>query len=428
MKTLLPLLLAVSIVANVCLLAWPAVWSVPAPASAPAPSAAPGPGIAGAQANSPAGVPAALFAGGDPAALRDTLRAAGAEETVIRAVLEGVLRRRQREQLAALRMERARSGWWRGAAGVSDGDEARRLRQTVLEPLRALLGRDPRDLRDAENRYPFLAADKRRRLAEIDLDYLELEAAGAGSSLERLKSEREQEALLARELLRDVLAALTPEERAEYDLRFAGTAVTVSRRLATYGGSEAEYRVLKPLLDDLERATRDLPRGEAFGATYAALQQQAMDRMVAALGYERALNYIWGGPGLFPSIGRALQGMNLPVSRAAELLELAAETAERAAAIHRDPALEVARKRAELQALQESVRPQFAALVPAGLQSRLPEPAVAWFTLLGEGSYKGFHPTLLSSGLGEIAPVSVASRPPAAPAWPQPLPRRPRRG
>jgi hypothetical protein len=422
MKTLIFLLLTASLAANVWMLAVSPEWSAEKPSGA----------LASANATRPetpaANIPVEAFEAADPVRLRDQLRASGASEELVRTVLDGVLRRRYREQLSAARLESMSGAWWRNTANPSSADDPQLLRKTVTDPLRELLGRDPRDVADAENRYPFLPVEKRHRLAEIDLDYAEIEAGRtSSSSLERLKSEREQERLLAEERRKDVIAALSPQERAEYEMRFANSAWMVASRFGTSGATEAEYRAIKPLLDDFDRRSKELPKGATFVASYTELQQRTMDQLVAAIGFEPALNYIWSGPGLYPSLMRAMEKLGRPGITAAHVLQLAAQTGEHARAIHRDTTRTAEEKTAALITLQESVRPQFDALVPPALRSTLPESAVSWFTILGEGRYKGFHPSLMSSlmssGLGEIAPVAITDKhlPPATP--PLPLPR-----
>ncbi len=275
---ILTLAIAGSLAANVVLLAWSPR------ASRPLRPANESPAVPIRAAEIP-GVSADVFSGADPAALRDALRAAGAGETETLAIVEGALRSRHRAQVMEQRLQQVRSAWWRigESAGRPAPDEAALFRSLVTDPLRQLFGRDPREVADAENRYPFLPPEKRRRMAEIDLDYAEMLAQTPARSIARVKTEMDQERLLMEEQRKDVLATLSLAERAEYELRFEGAAMTVSRRLATYAGSEAEFRSIKPEMDELDRTARALPKGETFSDDYGNLQQAAMDRLVARL-------------------------------------------------------------------------------------------------------------------------------------------------
>lgn len=427
MKTLLAWLIVISLTANVWLALRFDSNGVGGKATAgnlPAGGAvAPKPADAGTAVIAVGNLSAAALEMTDLLALRDQMRAEGADDTMIRSAMEGMLRRRYREKLAARDIDRMRDAWWRSAPSTPGADDERLLNQIVRNPLRELLGSDPLELADAEKRFSFLPPEKRRLLAQIALDYAELEAGvGGASPMDRLQSDIAQRRLLAEERRKDVLAALTPEERAEYDLRFGFPAGILSGRLATMNGSEQEFRALKPLLEEFERQSTALPKGDGFSTAYSGLQQKTMDQIVAAIGFDRALDYLWSGNGVYAGLARATQEMNLPVGTAARVLQLAADTGERAAAIHRDPAIPVEQKRAALLALQEAVRPAFDELLPEGVRAKVPEPAVTWFGTLGDGRYMGYLPNFTGTGFGTIAPISVTS--PAGSGFPSiPRPR-----
>ena len=112
-----------------------------------------------------------------------------------------------------------------------------------------------------------------------------------------------------------------------------------------------------------------------------------------------------------------MQALGLPSSTASRVLQLAAETGARASELHVDTTIAAERKHAALQQLQERVRPACDALVPASLRATLPEQARAWFTMLGEGRYMGFMPSIDSTGSG----ISVTTKPPR-----RSMPRPPR--
>jgi hypothetical protein len=87
-----------------------------------------------------------------------------------------------------------------------------------------------------------------------------------------------------------------------------------------------------------------------------------------------------------------------PAGNAARLLQLAAEIGERAVAIHYDRSLTTAQKKTALLSLQDSVRPQLDALVPSSAQSKLPDPAIAWFNLMSDGRYERMIPLIFGPG------------------------------
>ena len=129
------------------------------------------------------------------------------------------------------------------------------------------------------------------------------------------------------------------------------------------------------------------------------------------------------GSGPYVPTVRLLRELQLPTSRAAQLLQLAAETGIQGAAIHHDATLTADQKRGELAALQGAVRPQLDALVPPAAQSKLPPEGIAWFTALGEGRYAPHRTTANSSGWFTATPISVTT-PPRTSLQEVPLPRR----
>jgi hypothetical protein len=348
----------------------------------------------------------------DLAKLRDELRAAGVDDSSVRGLLEGVLRARYEAQAAAGQIDAFRTGWWRRglSAPGRTGPSARSL---VDEPLQALLGRDPLDIADAEARYDFLSPEKRRLLALTDLDYTDLRRKSPQARTSAAtKTELEEQQLLARERQKDVIAALTPEERAEYDLRFGGTAARNARRFAAIQVTEEEFRAVKPILDVLDEQRR----GKSLvSAEYAGAEQTAVDGLVSAVGYARALDFIWGDDsGPYAKTTRLLREASLPPDNAVRLFQLSAETGLKAAAIHDDAALDAAQKRAALTTLQQATRPQLDALVPPALQSKLDPYAFTWFQILGDGRYQMQRPILIGGGwaIGPEIPVATAPKGP----------------
>jgi hypothetical protein len=359
----------------------------------------------------------------NPAALRDALRAAGADDATVRAILEGILRRRFADELAKLHILRMRTMWWRVGVSPIGSENPRMVNEIITTPMRALFGPDPLELAEAEGRFAFLPPEKRRLLAVIDFDYADLLGQERTAVYnDRTKAEIEAQQLLAQERRRDILAALSPTERAEYELRFSGTAAMVSQRLATFAGTEEDFRALKPALDTFDAAAKAIPRDQNFSAAYTALQQQTMDQLVGAMGRDRALEFIWSGQGAYAATVQAVQKAGLPGATAAQVYQLAAETGQKAAAIHYDTSLSTEQKRAALTALQQSTEPALNALVPGNARTALPREATVWLTGLSSGSYLRYQPTLLSSGFMTM-PATITAAPVGAAPSPIPLPR-----
>jgi hypothetical protein len=191
----------------------------------------------------------AAFQTKDLTTLRDALRAAGASPALVSAVLEGELRARYREADHAKRMGRLRQ-WWRETSPSTIGQKRPEgdgplLKEHVTDPLLSLVGTPPSDLTVAASRYDFLPVEKQRLLAQIDVDYGEVAASiQLGDKVPVLRADEDRFRLLADEKRKDVLAALTPEERSEYDLRFSPAATVLRSRLTPAAPTEDEYRIV----------------------------------------------------------------------------------------------------------------------------------------------------------------------------------------
>jgi hypothetical protein len=345
----------------------------------------------------------------DVTVLRDQLRAAGFDEATVRAAVEGGLRQHYREKLIAQRIEHLRTSWWRGNA--ARGSPTPSQRTLVQAPLRALLGIDPFDLADLESHYDFLPPEKRALLATIDLDYSELQTSRSGTNAQ-LKADVAAQEVLSREQRQDVLAALTPEERAEYDLRFSSTASQNARRFAAMDENEAEFRAIEPIIEAYSAKGKDVPQGPNSLAANSALQQDAIDQLVATVGYDRACAYLWAtDSGPYRSTLHVLQEAGLPADNAFRLLQLASDTGAQAIAIHYDPQQTPEQKIAALAELQQATRPQLDALIPPESQAKLDSAAITWFTLLGEGSYLPVKASLMGEGWNLYPATSVAAPP-----------------
>jgi hypothetical protein len=340
-------------------------------------------------------------------ALVKSLRSAGADENAVRGVVDGVTRRKYRTAVAAWRSERWRTAWWKSGANSGAGMPAQRT--LVTEPQKKLLGNDPLDLEDVAARYDFLSPEKRRLLAMIDLDYADLQKGPGGIfSRATTKAEAAEEQLLAQERRKDLLAALTPEERAEFELRFGGTATSNASRFATMNATEAEFRAVKPLLDAQHEAYRTSAQSSDRAAAVNS-EQRTVDQIVAAIGYERAVDFLWGVAGPYDQVAQMMRETGRPVGNAAQVFQLAADVGEKAVAIHYDSSLSADQKRAALAVLQQSVRPQLDRLVAPADQARLPDAAITWFRALGEGRYEQPRPALSGSGRFLASPVAVST-------------------
>ncbi len=340
------------------------------------------------------------LAGDDLAAVRDRLRAGGLTEAAVRSTLEALLRRRYRDKLSERHADRYLNAWWKlpelrqGVNGRPvPPDDAVLLRDMVTEPLKNLLGVDPLEEDETAARYGYLPAELRRPMMELNEELRlatslrgQAQADGTADELEQQRKRIEQ--------ARDQLVAGLPDaQRREFELRHAAFATSVMKRMELIDGTEAEYRTVFAVIDQHAKELAQLPARDALAARQN-LERGAAQQLVATLGFERAVDYIWSGVWEFSSYARVAREAGLPVSAPGKVFQLAAETATRAGDIHYDPALDVAQKHAALAALQQTVRPAFDTLFPPALQQRLPPEALAWVNGLGEGKYRSITTTI----------------------------------
>ncbi len=391
-----------------------------------------------------------LVSDGNLALLRDELRTAGASDTRIREVLLGILRRRYRSDLSAKRIGRIEHAWWRDdlrTYGITPTapylrDEPGTQNEAVDGPMAELMGPDPGIVRFTEMRYDFLPPAMRMTFLQLERDtQLSWVTTGDPEVDARLDAEHAQKAEHARTERARLLATLTPAQRDEYELRFgtSGTRLAAQLRIVP-GGTEEEFRQVYRLAKDYAGTVADAAPVASRGMVLVAGPQQlgaetavfpvspdpsTVDRFVAALGYDRALDYLWIGATEYTAVARMAADGSIPATAAGQFAQLAAETGNKAAAIHQDPSLTPGQRQAALRDLQATVRPEVDALLPAAAQQNLPPSALAWFEQLAQGKYKMLAPTL--PGAVRIGPSSVMNSVTSATSTPTlvSLPRRP---
>lgn len=416
-KTLLAFLFAISLAANV----WLAIKAASARRpdirrtgakmiAAPSSLAKP-PAVATGQAGNPA-ILASLnlfveaLQASDLAAFRDKLRAEGVDAQSIRDMIEGALRAHYFETIKIWRRDHNRNQWWlpRGALNTDGIPSSQAL---VVSPLYALCGPSALDIADAEVRYGFLPPDKRRMLALIDLDYGELQERVRPSSSnynptkELLQADIDRLQYLRSERQKDLLEALTDEERAEYNLRFSPAIASGAARFSAMNATEQEFRAIAPVLETLRQA-------QSGGS-----EQSALDQLVSAVGYERAVDFAWSGSTpMSTAATNLMRAADLPATQAPRLLQLESETGVRAMAIHSDPNLTPDQKKIALSALQETAQAELDTVIPAKTRADLPPQSFAWLTGLSAGRYQ-----ILQATMGNMfampTVVSIASPPPS---------------
>lgn len=365
-------------------------------------AAAPSLGVVAPSAKPPlAALPVTALGSAEPAALLDLLRATGADEESVRAMFEGVLRRRHAEKIAELRVERLRTSWWRLETPQQAGEDAV-TKQMVTDPLVQLLGPDPLDVEAVASKYAFLSPERQRQLAQVDLDYADIvRTAGVGQTSAQTRAEAIEQRMVAEERRKDIYASLSPEERAEYDLRFSGSASMIAPRVTVMGVTEAEYRKIKPVIDEFDAYAKAVPHDGAATAAHLALQESAMAKLAEVIGYERAADFAWSGHNAtYGAISKAARANQLPSDTPRRVMDLMADTGQRAAAVHAQAGLSLEQKRSALVSVQQDAQTKYDQLLPREVQQSLSPEDIGWLKQLGEGRYVVPVTTLYSGSSG----------------------------
>lgn len=358
---------------------------------------------------------------GDLAALRDQMRAAGTDESTIHGVLEQILYMRYRQKVSDDRAEHERLWWqdlqrtWGTAGSRQLGEDQPLLTRMVTNEMQRLVGLHPLEWEAAEARYAFLPDESRRAFimfvrseptapsltgnpekdAQLQADYAKAERAYA----------EQNEALLA---------SLTPELRAEYDLRFSNFASGLQQQLLPVTLTEQEYRTVYPLAEAYAREYAALSTADKRGEAKNQLDRRAAEQLITTFGYDRALDLIWSGASEYSTYERVVREGGLPAPTTSQVLQLAADTGDRAAAIHADAALTLEQKQAALVALQQRSQAQLDTLIAPAQQQRLPADSLAWITLLGQGRYRPIVTSLPGQNMRTMmAPISLGAAVPA---------------
>jgi hypothetical protein len=367
-------------------------------------------------------VPADLVKSADLTNLRDQMRNAGASDVAIRTALDGILRRRYREQLSRDNIARLQRGWWRDNErtwGTANDiqlpfPDLWLMQRMVSEPLEQLLGPAPATVEAANVRYAFLPENLRQEFGRLDrMGVIGWAHSGQPEIDEMTEADVERRRTWVAERRKELLASLSSAQRDDYEMHFGELSAGLARQLQPVAVTEQEFRAVFPIAQEYARDFAALPR-QQDNTAQTNLDARAAEKLVAALGYERALDYIWAAAPEYAAVSRVAREANLPPTTAGTIVQLAAETAQNAMSIHERAGMSDDEKRAALLALQASARAQVDALLPAPAQQRAGPQALAWLDALGDGRYKTIWTALpgLVNVIGGGATLSITQPPP----------------
>lgn len=391
---LTPLLLTVSLAANVALVAFVAT-RPSSTAHATAPAAAPTAPTASAN-----GLSAALraaLAAGDAAALQ----AAGLPTDLARDLALGRAFARFQEKIKAARATTSDDGrWWRNGA-ASRNREAELLAQRELSDAMLAAFGDDLGLGGADStQVAFLPAEKRAALRRISQDYNEMMAKFSAGGIQ-LASDKEKLRLLRAERDRDIAVLLTPAELADYELRTSPSAATVRARYGDAIATEADFKKLFALQKAYdEKFPTDALNGRISPETLrtrSEAQQQLQTDIRAAVGDDAYAALKRNTDSELRALDSLVTRVGLPAAttdRVASARDTYAAASQR---INADPTLSPPQRRAQLQELGAHARTELNTTLGAEVADAF-TPRASWVGMLQNGLAFSTAPTANSPG------------------------------
>lgn len=344
-----------------------------------------------------------------PEQIRDRLRALGLPESVVRrAIQEHLLapfQSKVRRMLDTVSQREGRGYWQSDGAGgqymplpAEMLSELREQQRKLRADLRRLLGPAPRDARTAYlNNTDFLPPEKGERLSELNSDYAELRMRimqqVRGFPTDEDKAQLE---LLRKESERDLGSLLTPEEKAQYDMRVSSTTGQMRRFLSYFDASESEYRSLYALFDKVEKkfgSSSDLAMaGYDSGSSmeYWHARSQALTALnpeiEQALGADRYAAYQRAQDRDYQRLQAAALRFELPSSTVDQVYALRDKALEASLALRNDESLSADARREACAKLAEDIRRQVRTSLGAELGESYLKQAMSWLNYLERGT------------------------------------------
>lgn len=417
----LPLLLAASLVANAALLTTTlrrdSSSGDPA-ASSSATSAKPA--ATAPRSGSAITIPPELAAAlntNDPEALRDLLRSAGLSDDMIRHIVQSTLWKKYEARFKALnphqtpdpnkpwwKDDRSQQNRWNSGMTKAQRDEQRRLQREIEAESERLFGPQPNKNPWLEQRFAFLAPEKRQALIDIQQDYQELmseinqEAQGF-----RLPSDSEKLRFLQAEQKRDIESLMTPQELRDYELRQSPTANQLRWKMTQYDATEQEYLSIFPLqkaFDEKYNQQNDpygynepAERDQNYWKERQAAEKQLQENIRAVIGEERFAESIRRQDSDYQQLEAATRRLALAPDTPQKLFALREPASAAIQQIVENTNLTNDQRKTELAAIAADTRAQIrASLGEEGAQAYFKNNGMAWLKELEKGNTITFRP------------------------------------
>ncbi|MFA6959273.1 MAG: hypothetical protein WC205_00815 [Opitutaceae bacterium] len=406
----LPLLLVVSLVANVALLATRSsrfTRNEPDTAASSSTSASAARSAnSKAGANTPTDVLSALKAD-DPEALRDFLRAAGLPDDTVRSIVSSIIWNRYRDRMKALQPKPdPNKPWWKDEPNNwyanttrEQRAELRRLQREASDESTRVLGPDKnnsgRNWQDP--RLAFLPEGKRKDLQEVEQDYQDLiqEVQQDMQGL-ALPSDVEKLRFLQEEKKKDLASMLTPEELSDYDLRMSRTAQQLRWKVSKFDATEDEYRKIFALQKNFDNSQNTdawgnlINQGPDDWKKRQEGETQLKEQLKVALGDDRYTDYLRSQNYEYQQLQSAVRRLSLPPETATQVFNLRNDISSESKLIAANENLGYDQKKQALVDLANRTRDQVRTRLGTEAADVYLKTSMSWLNNLEQGSIPTF--------------------------------------
>ena len=315
----------------------------------------------------------------DPAALRDLLRSAGFSDDLVRTLVQMRIWKRYEARYKALQpqpdpnkawwKDDARQNGWFGNMTRAQREEMRAIQKEQRVEMERLLGPDKKNNMWGgwqDNRLGFLPDEKRKDLQQVQQDYQEL-ISEVQQDMQgfQLPSDREKLKYLQDEQKRDMDALMTPEERTAYDLRMSQTAQNLRWQMTKFDATEDEYTKIFPLqkafdekFNNNDSYGNSNQRDQAYWKERNEADKQLKAQIKGVIGDERYNEYVRSQDGDYQQLQAAARRLELPSDTAARVYTMRDSVSANAKQIADNPNLSVDQKKQSLADLANTTRDQ----------------------------------------------------------------------
>ena len=333
------------------------------------------------------------------------LRNAGFPPSVIRGIVSALVTARYADKIRELDRPDPNTPFWRGNVVIAGVTEARFLERSRLyreqsKVLRELLGTEAWGNGDEVNveqrrRYGNLSAAKIDQVQRIEDDYRDMtDTIRAAMRGIQLPEDREKLALLAKEKRSDLLAVMTPEELADYEMRTSRLTESLRSRLTAFDANEAEFKAIYALYREASDKVSAVGGFRGMDQkTREEVQAQMSEQAKAALGDARFNELIKSVDSEDQTLTRLTEQQNLPASMTDQVMALRTHTVDESRRIAEDSSLAPPDKRAALKTLADTTRTQLTGLLGADA-TQVYTRSAQWLQMIGSGLAVSIQPGL----------------------------------